>query len=109
MPKLRDQALRHFAFLVACLALSLLFTALFSWLSVWANHQRGWEGTVIGGIFTFAVSVPIVGVFIFGYFTASWLLNWRYASAQMASENESVESVKQRWPEIFGPLPWRGR
>ena len=104
---IRRNAKSHARFLAAIFVLSSAGSVLFSWLGVWAGHQRGWEGDVIAGVLTLVAGALIVSTFLFGVLLVSWLQNYRYAVRDAADFDKDPDLFRLRYRSVFGPIPWR--
>jgi hypothetical protein len=103
----RRDARSHMEFLAFLFFPSLAGIVLFSWLSVWAAHQRGWEGEVLAIALGLVAALFMLSALIFGILLVSWLRNYKYAVRDAADFENDPERFRRRYREVFGPIPWR--
>ena len=103
----RRNAKSHMERLVLLFFPSLAGIAPFSWLSVWAAHQRGWEGEVLAIALGLVAALFTMSALNFGILLVSWLRNYQYAVRDAADLEKDPERFRLRYREVFGPIPWR--
>lgn len=102
----RSLAYRYRAKLLMMLAGALTGSFLMMWFAVWADHQHGWEASVLYFVFS------IVGTIMLGFslFVGAALYQWHQLSsvAIRCAERyvEDPEWFKSVYQSVIGPFPW---
>ena len=98
----------HRNLLLVGLLASITSMLFFSWMSVWAGHQHGWETTPAAIIFGLLGAGGIIGAVLFGAQTWSWFSEYKRAAADLEMYETEPEAFLKHFRSVLGPMRWRG-